>query len=559
MKRTVAALFCLLLTFHTIADAISDVDSTTIWNQIETKFLGGGIIDQTRYETNILIQLKGNVLPQDSAFFRDLAVQLKNAIDVWDVDIVPKTGNVVFEINMPGNEGIANNIYQRSGAVQIIETLIKLNISPETSFEVRKKILYYYFMRSLIVMQTTPKGSMYVKGCVFDEKSPENITFHPMDWEIIKTAYSSDFSKKYKKEHKNVHFSLSYLTLKYRIQSRFFFNFLGLATAAVFLFLMFGYFSKKKIPSYGTFLKQGLIVFGAFFIYYIFSNLVVDQLYMDRWSDVILGLLFLIGIAFLSVHLIYFFEKIFLGKQQQLWKNVMAPLFSTALLPPLSFFVISFLFDDITTPVRTMMFGNLLFFSSCISIIRALYIFLETKSRNIISQKDVELARLSELNKQAELQSLQSKINPHFLYNALNSIASLAGSDAKKTEKMALALSDFFKYSLNKEQKEKVSLKEEIQSVETYLEIEKVRFGDKLNYQLYCPGELKNIEIPQFLIQPLIENAVKHGVSKITGKGEIRLEINQLTNVLEIRVFDNGPAFSDGPFRGTDCKVFKKN
>ena len=171
-------------------------------------------------------------------------------------------------------------------------------------------------------------------------------------------------------------------------------------------------------------------------------------------------------------------------------------------------------------------------------------------SDNQIKKKDLELARLSELHKQAELRSLQSKINPHFLYNSLNSIAGLASSDPVKTEKMALALSDFFKYSLNKEQKEMVSLKEEIESIETYLSIEKVRFDNRLSYAIVLPKELENIEIPQFIIQPVVENAMKHGISKRVNEGILKVEICRNHNQLEIRIFDNGPDFPDEPVSG---------
>jgi len=185
-----------------------------------------------------------------------------------------------------------------------------------------------------------------------------------------------------------------------------------------------------------------------------------------------------------------------------------------------------------------------------IGIARAFYIYTNRASDNIIRQKDVELARLSELQKQAELQSLQSKINPHFLYNSLNSIASLAATDARKTEQMALALSDFFKYSINKEDNQMATLKDEIHSVETYLTIEKVRFDDRLDYTVNLPEELEDRLIPRFVIQPLVENAVKHGTSQVTGQGKISIEIRLNGTQLEIRIFDNGPGFPNEPISG---------
>ena len=157
---------------------------------------------------------------------------------------------------------------------------------------------------------------------------------------------------------------------------------------------------------------------------------------------------------------------------------------------------------------------------------------------------------MGELHKQAELQSLRAKINPHFLYNALNSIASLATTDARKTEQMALGLSDFFKYAINREQKQLNSLSEELSAIRTYLEIEKVRFGDRLNFEIDCNPELLDIQIPQLLIQPLVENAIKHGLSQITENGMIRIVITKEDHQLNIRVYDNGQPFPDGPLSG---------
>ncbi|MDP2060786.1 MAG: histidine kinase, partial [Flavobacteriaceae bacterium] len=147
-------------------------------------------------------------------------------------------------------------------------------------------------------------------------------------------------------------------------------------------------------------------------------------------------------------------------------------------------------------------------------------------------------------------QSLRAKINPHFLYNALNSIASLATTDARKTEQMALALSDFFKYAINREQKQMNTLSEELNAIRTYLEIEKVRFGDRLNFKIDCLEELLNIQIPQLLIQPLVENAIKHGLSQITENGQIGILVCKEESLLKIRVYDNGPAFPEGPLTG---------
>ncbi len=549
MKRIIFLLIFTIVAFTAFSQEETKTTYTeqTLWNQIETKFLKGDIYDPIRYKSNILIQLKGNPTPQDSAIFKDLIVQLNNVIEKWDVDLVSKSGNLIFELNMIGNEGVINGMDRRTG-VEIIETTVRLNISSDTTEEDRKKILYYHLMRSLVVMKNQPGASMSVPGCVFDAHSPNAITYHPIDMELIKTVYSENFTQQLKKKESY----LIFLTKKYNKEIKVILSLLGFLLAAAFLFFMLNSLKKSR-NNYFTFLKQGAIVFTTFIIF----NLITSSISFLRFSPNIFGIgsisitLFVFLIVWFTItSLIFIIEKAFIRPNSSLFIKVTIPLFTTAIIPSLFLLFFGVIGKKASFPYVLIFSFVILFFSFFIGMLRALYIFLEIKSQNVISQKDLELARLNELNKQAELQSLQSKINPHFLYNSLNSIAGLARTDARKTEQMALALSDFFKYSLNKEQKETVSLTEEIHSVETYLEIEKVRFGERLNYTVNCPDELKQIPIPQFLIQPLIENAIKHGLSKVTGTGELRLEISEKDQKLEIAVSDNGPAFPDEPVSG---------
>ena len=162
----------------------------------------------------------------------------------------------------------------------------------------------------------------------------------------------------------------------------------------------------------------------------------------------------------------------------------------------------------------------------------------------------MELSRLKEAKAEAEVKVLQSQINPHFLYNALNSIASLAHTDADKTEKMALSLSDLFRHTINQKGKKVNTLKDELSLVRNYLEIEQIRFGDRLKFTIDVEDDLLAVEIPMFILQPLVENAIKHGVSKIEGHGEIVLKVNKKDNGILISVQDNGPDFPEGLVSG---------
>jgi len=161
-----------------------------------------------------------------------------------------------------------------------------------------------------------------------------------------------------------------------------------------------------------------------------------------------------------------------------------------------------------------------------------------------LKEKEIEQERLVQLKTQAELHALQSRINPHFLFNSFNSIASLISIDAQRAENMMVQLSDLFRYSLNSEASNFVSIAEELKIVETYLSIEQVRFGENLDYEIKVHPALFEQQIPRFLIQPLVENAVKHAISKIK-QGELLLEIKTCEEGIVISVFDNGPSFPE--------------
>lgn len=124
--------------------------------------------------------------------------------------------------------------------------------------------------------------------------------------------------------------------------------------------------------------------------------------------------------------------------------------------------------------------------------------------------------KLKALVKEAELHALKSQINPHFLFNSLNSISSLTMTDPEKAQEMVINLSQLMRYSLKHDQKEKVSFKQELENNKLYLHIEKVRFGKKLNPVFDIPEECLKAEIPNMILQPLYENAIKYGVYEAT-------------------------------------------
>lgn len=140
------------------------------------------------------------------------------------------------------------------------------------------------------------------------------------------------------------------------------------------------------------------------------------------------------------------------------------------------------------------------------------------------------------LVKEAELNALKSQINPHFLFNSLNSISSLTISDPDKAQEMVIKLSDFLRYSLSHDKDEKTSLKQEFENTKRYLDIEKVRFGHRLNFVWKVPDNCINFEIPNMILQPLIENSIKHGVYHSTEEVLIELNCKQNNDFVIIEI-----------------------
>lgn len=184
-------------------------------------------------------------------------------------------------------------------------------------------------------------------------------------------------------------------------------------------------------------------------------------------------------------------------------------------------------------------------FMGCLLVaaFRALISYFFFKEKDLILENETKLSQLRELKTKAELNVLHSRINPHFLYNSLNSIAGLAHSNANKTEHMALSLSKLFRYSINKEKSDWTTFNEELEMVKIYLDVEKVRFDDRLIFAVEIDPELKEQKIPRFIIQPLVENAVKHGISKSVDGGEIKIKIAKDKKDTIIAVSDSGKAF----------------
>ncbi|MFP5471384.1 MAG: sensor histidine kinase [Bacteroidia bacterium] len=151
-------------------------------------------------------------------------------------------------------------------------------------------------------------------------------------------------------------------------------------------------------------------------------------------------------------------------------------------------------------------------------------------------KEELNNLRLIALNNEIELRHLKAQINPHFMFNALNSVKALIDEDAVKAKEAVFLISNILRASLLSDKKELTTIQEELELIKNYLGIEKIRFENRLNVSYNVDENLLAEKVPPFIIQLLVENAVKHGISKRIQPGEISISIRKIDDSLEIKV-----------------------
>ncbi len=164
------------------------------------------------------------------------------------------------------------------------------------------------------------------------------------------------------------------------------------------------------------------------------------------------------------------------------------------------------------------------------------YVFVYNEEFKIRSISEADLKRSL---KEAELNMLKSQLNPHFIFNSLNSISSLTITNPEKAQEMVISLSEFLRYSINPNEEKLIPLKNELAAINRFIEIEKVRFGDRLVIEINCADDCQSMLVPPLIIQPLVENAIKYGVHETIENGNILIECTCINAVLEVTVTNN--------------------
>ena len=167
-----------------------------------------------------------------------------------------------------------------------------------------------------------------------------------------------------------------------------------------------------------------------------------------------------------------------------------------------------------------------------------LFYYLVISYRNL-QEKIQNESELRALVKETELNMLKSQINPHFLFNSLNSISSLTITNPTKAQGMIIKLSEFLRHSISHKEAQMVSLNEEIEHIMLYLDIEKVRFGERLHYDFQISDQCRDFPVPTMILQPLFENAIKHGVYESTEEIVVTFHCQPTANGMRIKLSNN--------------------
>lgn len=561
MKQVLFSLILLLLaSFNFLqANQTSKPYEETTWNVIRERLFNGENVNAYRFENDIRLQVTGLKTQQDSLIITQMISELNPLLETIQIKLVNTDPNFKLTIT-PNHNGSSSNYRHLFSGSEIVSVSLELGVQGAFNDTISINQIYYHTIRALTKLYT-PQHRNTGYGGIFDSSDASKAEFKEIDKDLLSKLYSSDFYEKLKASTVQKFGYQFYLDLRYqKLLRNLSYSFKGILILFGFLVFLSKESKRKQNPSLLLYLKQRTIILLIIPFFYSFVSTTGDPFpFMISPVDFVANFLITVIYALLVIIFLYFTEPVFLkkiknfvGKQAFIFLSTIfaAIIVPTVLIIPLMLFLVPNLISGYTPFSFLTQNSSYLFLIALVAALRVFYNFVNYRMQSMVNQKDVEIAKMKELKNQAELNAIHSRINPHFLYNSLNSIASLAHIDADKTENMATGLSELFRYSINKENKTYVSVNEELEMVKNYLEIEKIRFGDKLEYEINADETTIEKQIPKFLIQPLVENAVKHGLSKVKGKGEILVVVKKHERDLMISIYDNGPDFPDEPVSG---------
>ena len=558
MKQCFLPFFILIFAVNVLTAKEKSQESIT-WDIISERLFNGDFKNAYRFEDDIEFKLTG-ATSQDSVILREIIAELNDLIETVDVRFADNYGS--FSISLLTVNHQVNKkptMYSYRGNIKTV----KLEIITENfkTIEEKKRYFYYYIFRNLTKTFNPKYGRTDYNGIFEANTFPQFNRLSDLDKDIIRKLYSNNF---YSELRKNIVANSGYLYY-FKLRWKYWMKTITISVS-IFLFIIgFLYLlsrpkTNQTLSFWGYQKKSSLIILWIAISVTIFllpDFIPAVKFNFKLWLFILANYFSIFFYLILAPVILYYLEYKYLNQLNNFFKKQIFVFISTFISILLSYIIIStpFVYLNAKHQMHDVVFFEMLnpsgiYFIVIIAALRVFYNFIQYRIQSMVNQKDVEIAKMKELKNQAELNALHSRINPHFLYNSLNSIASLAHIDADKTENMATGLSELFRYSINKENKTYVTVAEELEMVKKYLEIEKTRFGDKLEYEIKADESTREKQIPKFLIQPLVENAIKHGLSKIKSTGRISVIIKKVAKNLVVTIFDNGPDFPEEPVSG---------
>ena len=203
-------------------------------------------------------------------------------------------------------------------------------------------------------------------------------------------------------------------------------------------------------------------------------------------------------------------------------------------------------YNDLLHHSLSIRFSIAFLLLGCVTMISILW--YNQQEQKELDERKTDAEKLA---KEAELFKLRQQLQPHFLFNSLNSINALIGSRPEEARKMVQQLSDFLRGTIKKEETQWVTLQEELQYLQLYLDIEKVRFGNRLATVIEVDESIQQLKLPALLLQPIVENAIKFGLYDTTGETVIQLHAEKIENNLVFRVQNPFDPETSSPKQGT--------
>jgi hypothetical protein len=189
----------------------------------------------------------------------------------------------------------------------------------------------------------------------------------------------------------------------------------------------------------------------------------------------------------------------------------------------------------------TLLYQILIFIIAYALILTITYLI---DSRENIARQMTETARLNEELSRAQLAALRRQMEPHFMFNTLNSIAGLVRDRRNEAAvSMIVGLGEFLRRATADSHRSQVTLGEELEYLQRYVDIQQIRFGERLRVGVDIPEELRNVQVPNLLLQPLVENAIKHGIAKRAAGGSVQVAVARRDGSLYLSIYNDGPGF----------------